>query len=198
VSAAFVATLGDGMLLWVSNAGRMGFDLPAPPFGALTAGTYFGALAILLYAVGYWQVAYGLMPAGERLARWVFILGASTAGVGAVIHGMTGAIVRYEAPRGGDVSPATVITYLLPLWVLGSVSGVLAAVLYTYAILRRHTRYPRWMAGANMGVLPVLIGGLSFAPPATTAGLPASGSTQPRSCAVFRPYDRDLSLKHSR
>ena len=100
------------------------------------AATYVGALAILCYAVGYWQVACGLLAAGDRLARRVFLLGAAMAGVAGVIHGMTGLILRYEVARGGDVSPAHAIASLLPLWLLGLACGGLATALYAGAILR--------------------------------------------------------------
>src|SRR5262245_42724296 len=124
--------------------------------------TYVGALAILFYAMGYWQVACGLLPAGETAARRVFLLGAATAGVGAVIHGMTGVTLRYEVLHGGDVSPARIITALLPLWLLGVACGSVANVIYALAILRGPTAYPRWMAAANMLVLPVAVSALAL------------------------------------
>jgi hypothetical protein len=155
VFAAILATLSDLTLLWLSRAGSSAVARITLPV------TYVGALAILFYAVGYWQVACGLLAAGERLARWVFLLGAATAGIGAVIHGMTGLSLRYEALHGGDVSPARMIVSLLPLWLLGIGSGVLANVLYARAILRGPTAYPRWMAAANMIVLPVAVAALS-------------------------------------
>ncbi len=123
--------------------------------------TYVGVLAILGYAVGYWQVACGLVGAGEAVARRVFVAGALMAGVGAVIHGMTGLTIRYETLGGGDVPVARAIAALLPLWLLGLACGAVAAVAYIQAVLRGTTAYPRWMAAANPIVLPVAIGGLS-------------------------------------
>src|SRR5262249_46307786 len=106
VVAALLATLSDLTLLWISHAGSAvvaGLTMPA---------TYVGALAILFPARGYWRVGCGLPPAGAKAARRVFLLGAATAGVGAIIHGMTGITLRYEALHGGDVSPARTIAAL--------------------------------------------------------------------------------------
>src|SRR5262249_47299398 len=124
--------------------------------------TYVGALAILFYAVGYWQVACGLLPAGGRAARRGFLLRAAAAGGGGGIHGVTGVPLRYEGPQGGDVSPARIIAALLPLWVLGVACGSVANVIYAVAILRGPTAYPRWMAAANMLVLPVAVSALAL------------------------------------
>ena len=124
IAAALLATLSDLTLVWVSVASAGA--VPAPPPGITRPATYVGALAILCYAVGYWQVACGLLGAGERVARRVFLLGAAMAGVGAVIHGMTGLTLHYEAQRGGDLSPAHVIVSLLPLWLLGLACGGVA------------------------------------------------------------------------
>ena len=95
IAATLFATVSDLALLWVSYARSGAFGIVAPPAGLLMPATFVGALAILFYAVGYWQVACGLSSAGERLARRVFLLGAVMAGIGAVIHGMTGLIVRW-------------------------------------------------------------------------------------------------------
>jgi hypothetical protein len=154
VVGAVVATVSDLTLLRIAGAGR--------PAALLLPATYAGALAILLYAVGWWQAACGLLPAGERPARRVVVLGAAFAGIGAVIHGMTGIVLQYETIRGGDVSPPTVIGLLLPLWLLGVACGCLLTVVWAHTILRRPTAYPRWMAAANPIVLPVLVAGLSL------------------------------------
>ncbi len=158
VLAALLATGSDLSLLWLARRAVAG----VPPSPRLTmAVTYVGALAILAYAVGYWQVACGLLAAGERLARRVFFSGAAMAGVGAVIHGMTGITLRYEALRGGDVSPTQMIASLLPLWVLGVACGTVLTALYVRAILQGPTGYPKWMAAANPMSLPAAVAAVS-------------------------------------
>jgi hypothetical protein len=160
----------------VSYAGRGDLGVTAPPAGVLMAATYVGVLAILCYAVGYWQVACGLLAAGERPARRVFLFGAAMAGVGGVIHGMTGLTIRYEGLSGGDLSPARAIAMLLPLWLLGLACGGVVAVSYVGAIVRGPTAYPRWMAAANPMVLPVAVAGLSvfFGPRVRAFVVPAA------------------------
>lgn len=156
IVAAVLATLSDLTLLRASHTSS------AAVAGLIMPATYLGALAILFYAMGYWQVACGLLPAAERPARRVFLLGAATAGVGAVIHGMTGAMLRERILHGGDLSPAMMIAALLPLWVLGVACGGVANIIYALAILRGPTAYPRWMAAANMLVLPVAVSVLAL------------------------------------
>src|SRR5262249_52740784 len=90
VVAAVLATLSDLVLLWTSYAHTGALGIPAPPAALLLPATYVGALAILCYAVGYWQAACGLLGAGKSVARRFFLLGAAVAGIGGVIHGMTG------------------------------------------------------------------------------------------------------------
>ena len=94
VAAALAATAGDLLLLWVANAARPELHLAPPPPGALVAGYYLGVLAIPLYGLGYWEVAQGLAPAGERAARAVFLLGLSGGALGGVVHGVTGLVIH--------------------------------------------------------------------------------------------------------
>jgi hypothetical protein len=162
IAAAVVATLSDLALLWASFARAGALGLPAPPARLLTPATYVGALAILCYAVGYWQAACGLLRAGEPLARRVFLFGAAVAGIGAIIHGMTGLGIRCESALGGDPSPMRAIVALLPLWLLGVACGVIGTALYAWAILRHATAYPQWMAAANPTVLPVALAALAM------------------------------------
>jgi hypothetical protein len=161
VAAALLATLGDLVLLWVSYAGSGAHGVRPPPAGVLLPATWLGAVAILVYAVGYWQAACGLVDAGERLARAVFLGGAAMAGVGGVIHGMTGLTVHYEMLRGGDASPARMVAAQLPLWLVGLLCGGIAGTSFAAAVIRGPTAYPRWMAAANPLVLPLLIAGVA-------------------------------------
>jgi hypothetical protein len=170
IVAALLATCGDLLLLWVTNAARPDLALPHPPRGALAIGTYLGVLAIPLFGVGYWHAAAGLAPGSPRAARLVFLLGAYGGAVGGVVHGLTGLIIHIERHAGTPVvDPFTALTpyrpYLLPLWGLLTVFLVVGSVLYALAITRRRTVYPRWMALLN----PVLI----------VVALSAVGSTSP-------------------
>ncbi len=158
IVAALLATCGDLLLLWVTNAARPDLALAAPPRGALIIGTYLGVLAIPLFGVGYWHAAAGLAPGSPRAARLVFFLGAYGGAVGGVVHGLTGLIIHVERHAGTPVAdPFTVLTpyrpYLLPLWGLLAVFLIAGSALYTAVIVRRPTVYPRWMALLN----PVLI-----------------------------------------
>jgi hypothetical protein len=174
--AALLATLGDLVLLWVSYAASGAFPIATPPAGVLMPATWIGAVAILGYVAGYWQAACGLVPAGERLARAVFLAGAAMAGVGAVIHAMTGLAVHDELLRGGDVSPARMVGAQLPLWLVGLACGGVAGGLFAAAVLRRPTAYPRWMAAANPFVLPPVIAAVAapFGPRVRAFVVPAA------------------------
>jgi hypothetical protein len=144
------------------NAARPEFaHLPTPSEGVLVAGLYLGTLAIPLYGLGYWQVAEGLAPADPRAARWIFGLGAFGGALGGAVHAMTGLVIHFERLRGaaGADPLAVVATYgvfLVPLWGLIGALTLAGSVLYTRAVLRGGTAYPRWMAATSPVALVVL------------------------------------------
>jgi hypothetical protein len=170
--AALAATAGDGLLLWVANAARPDLaGLPPPPGGALLGGLYLGALAIPLYAAGYWQVGAALAPAGAGRARAVFLLGAYGAALGGAIHAVTGLVLHVE--RAGGVAAAEPLevvarwgAFLLPPWGLAAVLLTVAWALCARAVLGGRTLYPRWTAAANplllLGVLAALSAGSTW------------------------------------
>ena len=168
--AALAATAGDVLLLYVANAARPELRLPPPPAGALVAGYYLGALAIPLYGLGYWQVARGLSPAGERAARTVFLAGLYGGALGGVVHGVTGLVIHADALAGtGGGDPLTVVArhgaYLLPLWALLAVLVLVGSIVYARAVLGGGTAFPRWMAGVNPVLVVTVLGAVSTLSP---------------------------------
>ena len=105
LAGAVAASVGDLALLWVAWAadGRLG--IASPPEGTLVIGHYLGVLGIPLYALGYRALADGIREAAPRAARWVVALGAVGSVVGAVVHGLTGALTAVGIRTGGAIAP---------------------------------------------------------------------------------------------
>jgi hypothetical protein len=159
--AALAASLGDLLLLWVANAGRIELGLPAPPDGALLIGHQLGVFAIPLYGVGYWGVSRAIGAAHRRAARFVFVTGALGGAYGGVVHGMTGMAEQLERAAGiepGDPMAfvARLGAFLVPLWIGIAIAITAGSGVFAVAVARGDTALPRWMALASPFALVLL------------------------------------------
>ncbi len=164
--AALLASAGDLMLLYVVNSARPVFAaLPAPPDGTLLLGNYLGVLCIPLYALGYHALSRLIAPAGERTARAVLAIGAGTAALGAVVHGITALSIAADRAAGqlGDDPFEVVMRYgpfLVPLWIVLVAAAAAITVLYARAVSGGRSSLPRRAWAANpltLTLLPVLL-----------------------------------------
>lgn len=155
-AAAALASAGDLLLLYVGTGGD-----PGPGGRLLVAGHYLGALLIPLYGLGYWHVGSVLASASDVGARWLVGLGAYAGAVGGVVHGVTALMIDVApaARRAGD--PMAVLApqaaYLLPLWLVLLVLGLVVSALHWKLVRTGHTAYPRWFALVQPASLVVLL-----------------------------------------
>ena len=159
---AVAASAGDLALLWVGWAqdGRLG--IAAAPAGTLLLGHYLGVFGIPLYALGYAALADGIRDAAPAAARSLRLLGAVGSVLGAVVHGLTGALTHAAIRTGASTAPSDLLAipeaaFLLPLWVIVALALATGSVVFAAAVRRGGTRFPRWMALCNPFVATVAI-----------------------------------------
>ncbi|HEV7672150.1 MAG TPA: DUF6796 family protein [Thermoanaerobaculia bacterium] len=166
-SAAAAAALADLALQYTGNAAHLGskeylYLLDVPP-SRLLIGHFVGVAAILLEIVGFWLVAQGLAPAGERKARAFFLISATAYGVGAAFHAMfavIGLALREVRADGNEELLGRIARAVRPVHEgLGTVTllGIVAlSILFSVIVWRRGTLFPRWMA--FLSPLPMIVG----------------------------------------
>ena len=154
LAGAVAASAGDLALLWVgwANDGRLG--VPAAPAGTLLVGYYLGVFGIPLYVLGYAALADGIRDAAPGAARALRLLGAVGSVLGAVVHGLTGALTHAAIRTGASTAPSDLLAipeaaFLLPLWVIVALALATGSVVFAAAVRRGGTRFPRWMAWCN-------------------------------------------------
>jgi len=137
-----------------------------------------GVVCAWLYALGAWQVYLALRPAGQRIAAITAgALAALMIYVGvfhtAVVPHALGA--KVAALAGGQGTLAALATQL-PTEYFGGLLAVFAAPLvpftmgFLYAVLRRHTHYPRQIALLTPSLLLVVLHLLEAIPPPASDG----------------------------
>jgi hypothetical protein len=166
LAGAVAASAGDLALLWAGWAadGRLG--LAAPPPGTLVAGHYLGVLGIPLYGLGYRALAAGIREAAPRAARVVVVLGAVGSVVGAVVHGLTGALTAVAIRTGVASAPSEMLAipeaaFLLPLWLIVAAALAVGSVAFAAAVGQGGTRFPRALAACTPLVATLVIAGLA-------------------------------------
>ncbi|MBC2713708.1 MAG: hypothetical protein HF978_00155 [Desulfobacteraceae bacterium] len=161
--AAAVATLGDFLMLYAVNAGRVELGLPAPGAAILPCGYFLGVIAIPLYGVGFWAVAQMLASKAPRAGRVVLISGVIMAVLGSVIHGVTGLSIEAQMRAGGAMpDPVTAIfdygVYLIPLWAAASIFSCSGSVAFIWGVAKGNSILPRFVAVFNPVILTACIG----------------------------------------
>jgi hypothetical protein len=145
---AVAGSVGDLLMLWVANAQRQELALPAPGPLVLWTGGLLGVLGIPLYAAGYRAVSQAVRAAPQGIARLIFRAGAGAAGLGALIHGLTAALIhtdlRAETPSRPPLDavagwgPGLIALWAIAtLLVLAASAGVLRASFSRDALPRR-------------------------------------------------------------
>jgi hypothetical protein len=165
--AAALAVAADLALQYTGNAAHLGskayaYLLDVPP-RRLLVGHFLGVGAILLEIVGFWGVARGLEAAGRLfeplflgIAAAAFAVGAAFhamfAGIGLVLHHLAenGATPERLAGVAGAFRPAHEGLGAVPVFGM-----LLLSLVFSLAVVRGRSRFPRWMALASP--LPVAL-----------------------------------------
>jgi hypothetical protein len=174
LAGAIAASVGDLALLWVAWAADGRFGFASPPAGTLLAGHYLGILGIPLYGLGYRALARGIRAAAPRAARAVALLGAVGSVVGAVVHGLTGALTATALRTGAVTAPDAMAAIpeaalLLPLWAIVAVVLALGSAVFATVVGQGGTRFPRACAVCNPLLATLVIAMLAAPFPVTAA-----------------------------
>ena len=174
--AALAATLGDLLMLYVSNSRRPEFLLPEAPADSLWLGAALGVLGIPLYALGYRAASRMLGPVSRRAARAVFLLGSLGALIGAVIHGLTALQIQSDLEAGAAAQDplASVGSWgptLPALWALAAILVFSASAIFGWRVGRGGGPAPRLLGLANPALVTVALVGVGMTTPLLRAFL---------------------------
>lgn len=165
--AAFIASTGDFLLLYIGNSQRAELALPQISEGWLWLGAMLGVLAIPFYALGYRAVSEWLAPLSRRAAQALSVSGVIGSLLGAVIHALTAAYIGASLHRGiVHDDPLNAILrsgpLLVSLWGLAAILVVFASLLFVWYIASGRTTAPRALALANPAFLTLALGIAGF------------------------------------
>ena len=160
--AALTATVGDLLMLYVSNSRRPELSLPAIPAASLQVGGVLGVLASPLYAWGYHSASRIVEAASRRASRAVFWLGSIGAVLGAVIHGLTALQIHADLAAGAVArdplsSVASWGPTILVLWALAAVSILLASFVFGWVATRGPNSTHRLVGLANPALVMLVL-----------------------------------------
>ena len=140
--------------------GETGFDFMINTSEArLNAGHFFAVIGVPLYFVGVWHIAEMIKPAGERMSRALFLIGAfgflygamwmsSRSSIGSLVHHAdlikdTNLIALYNLRCESLLNVIRITTLVI-------------SIMYIKQVLTGQTRYPKWMAATSPIVLLVM------------------------------------------
>jgi hypothetical protein len=175
--AALTATLGDLLMLYVSNSRRPELGLAAVPDACLWVGAVLGVVGIPLYALGYHHAASRILGAiSRRAARAVLLLGSLGALLGAVIHGLTALQIHADLEAGTAAhDPLSSIAgwgpTLLVLWALAAVFVIAASVLFGGFVTRKGDPAVRLVGLVNPALVTIALVALGTSTPLLRAFL---------------------------
>lgn len=160
--AALTATVGDLLMLYVSNSRRPELSLPPIPAASLQVGGVLGVLAIPLYAVGYHSASRIVEAASRGASRAVFWLGSIGAVLGALIHGLTAIQIHADLEAGAIArdplsSVASWGPTILVLWGLAAASVLVASFLFGWLATRGSDSTRRLVGLANPALVTVVL-----------------------------------------
>ena len=140
--------------------GETGFDFMVNTSEArLNAGHFFAVFGVPLYFVGVWHIAEMIKPAGQKMSKALFLIGAFGFLYGAMWMSSRSSI-------GSLVHHADLIkdTNLVELYNLRCesllniirITTLVISIIYIKQVLTGLTRYPKWMAATSPIVLLVM------------------------------------------
>ena len=140
--------------------GETGFDFMINTSEArLNAGHFFAVFGVPLYFVGVWHIAEMIKPAGQKMSKALFLIGAFGFLYGAMWMSSRSSI-------GSLVHHADLIkdTNLIELYSLRCesllniirITTLVISIIYIKQVLTGLTRYPKWMAATSPIVLLVM------------------------------------------
>ena len=140
--------------------GETGFDFMINTSEArLNAGHFFAVIGVPLYFVGVWHIAEMIKPAGQKMSKALFLIGAFGFLYGAMWMSSRSSI-------GSLVHHAELIknTSLIDLYNLRCesllnvirITTLVISIIYVKQVLTGLTRYPKWMAATSPIVLLVM------------------------------------------
>lgn len=165
------SNFADGMRATVAQASTQ----------RLFAGGLIGPLAACLCIVGFWHVYLNVRPSSELFGRVMlaafFILMVG----GSAVHTLwtaKGLALKYCYGQGSPCSDLLTITksYWTLAFNLVSIPGYLGGLILLGLVLTRRTRYPRWTALVNPGVL-ILLSPLAAKVPSPLGAILVGGAT---------------------
>ena len=125
----------------------------------LNAGHFFAVIGVPLYFVGVWHIAEMIKPAGQKMSKALFLIGAFGFLYGAMWMSSRSSI-------GSLVHHAELIknTSLIDLYNLRCesllnvirITTLVISIIYIKQVLTCLTRYPKWMAATSPIVLLVM------------------------------------------
>ena len=168
--AAMAATLGDLLMLYVSNSRRPELLLPAVPEAFLWLGAVLGVVGIPLYALGYHAASRIIGAFSQRAARALFLLGGLGALIGAVIHASTALQIHSGLEAGAAAqdplsSVASGGPTILVLWALAGALVLSASVLFGWFVTRRGDSGSHLLGLANPALVTVALVGAGMSTP---------------------------------
>ena len=140
--------------------GETGFDFMVNTSEArLNAGHFFAVFGVPLYFVGVWHIAEMIKPAGQRMSKALFLIGAfgflygamwmsSRSSIGSLVHHLdvikdTNLIELYNLRCESLLNIIRITTLVI-------------SIIYIKQVLTGLTRYPKWMAATSPIVLLVM------------------------------------------
>jgi hypothetical protein len=168
--AAITATLGDLLMLYVSNSRRPELLLPALPAACLWVGAVLGVLGIPFYALGYHAASRILGAVSQGAARAVFLLGSLGALVGVLIHAGTALHIHTELETGAAArdplsSVASWGPTMLALWALAAALVLSASALFGWFVTRGGSSAPPLVGLANPALVTAALVGVGMSTP---------------------------------
>lgn len=192
VAGAAILFAGDQLLYghWGAGAGfvrRLPEVAASASLARLFAGGALGPIGAALMAAGFWHVHLEVRPVWPRASRVLFAGFALMAAGAAAFHAVwTDRMLVFRFAADVDIFKplATALgSYMALLFAVAALPGYVASGVLLAAVLTGRTRYPRWSAPINPGVLALLSGATIWAP--APWGAPLRGGSLSLMLLVF-------------
>ncbi|MDX2001481.1 MAG: DUF6796 family protein [Chitinophagales bacterium] len=157
IVAAFIGAVADVLLLYNPEGGYENGDyffLTQISNFRLLAGHYIGIFFIPLAMMGLLHVYHCLKPAGVTLAAGICMATLYLGYPGVVFHGTVAFTANFlKLMINGDTNINSLMPYIRmlsdPLAIFMPLAFMTVSGLFVYTVIRRQTRYKRWMLFCN-------------------------------------------------